>query len=59
MFRNHVNIISCIINRMMNSFCKMPNIVTGIKKITYHSLGESHIINGIVIWASFLKSRTE
>ena len=54
LFKKHTTIISCKINRMINSFWKMPNVGIAIKKIIYHSLVESHINYGIVIWASSL-----
>ena len=53
-FKKHTAIVTCKINRLINMFWKMPDINLNIKKVIYHSLVESHINYGILIWASAL-----
>ncbi len=51
-FKQQVATISCKVNRLVGIFWKMTDLDLDIKKIIYHSLVESHINYGIVIWAS-------
>ena len=51
-FKRQTAIISCKINRMVGIMWKMPDINILVKKIIYHSLVESHLNYGILIWAS-------
>ena len=51
-FKRHTALVTCKVNRLINTFWKMPNIGLDIKKVIYHSLVESHLNYGITIWAS-------
>ena len=51
-FKKHTSIVACKLNRLINTFWKMPNIGLDTKKLIYHSLIESHLNYGIIIWAS-------
>ncbi len=44
--------ISCKVNRLVGILWKITDLDIDIKKVIYHSLVESHINYGIVIWAS-------
>ena len=54
LFKKHTAIVTCRVNRLINTFWKMPNIGLDTKKLIYHSLVESHLNYGITIWASSL-----
>ena len=51
-FKYHIGIITCKISRMINTFWKCTDLDVTTKKIIYHSLVESHINYGILIWCS-------
>ena len=51
-FRYHISILTCKISRMVNTFWKCTDIDFNTKKTIYHSLIESHINYGIIIWCS-------
>ena len=52
LFRHQIALVSCKINRMVGIIWKMPDISIDVKKIIYHSLVESQLNYGILIWAS-------
>ena len=51
-FCNHINIQYCKLNRMVNTYWKCPDIGLSTKKIIYHSLVESHLNYGLLVWGS-------
>lgn len=51
-FNYHISITSCRISRMIGTFWKSPELDVKTKKILYHSLVESYLNYGILIWAS-------
>ena len=51
-FSKQINILCCKINRMTGIFWKCPDIDLGTKKVIYHSLVESYLNYGILIWGS-------
>ena len=53
-FKYHINIVCCKINRMIGTFWKCLVINIKTKKIIYHSLVESYLNFGILIWCSEL-----
>ena len=57
-FTYHISILTCKISRMTGIFWK-SDLDIKIKKIIYHSLVESHLNYGIVLWCSeFSKTLT-
>ena len=59
-YKRQIDIIVCKVNRMVGTFWKCDHIAIETKKTIYHSLVESHINYGILIWASnFSKNLTE
>ncbi len=52
LFKQHVATISCKVNRLVGILWKITDLDIEIKKVIYHSLVESHLNYGIVIWAS-------
>ena len=51
-FKRHIDIICCKINRMVGILWKAPHLSIETKKIIYHSMVESHLNYGILIWGS-------
>ena len=51
-FKYHINILSCKISRMTGIFWKSIELDMNTKKIIYHSLVESYLNYGILIWCS-------
>ena len=53
-FKRHIDITTCKISRLISVFWKSPHLTTETKKIIYHSLVQSHLNYGILIWGSNL-----
>ena len=51
-FKHQVAIVSCKVNRLVGIYWKMADLDLDIKKTIYHSLVESHLNYGILIWGS-------
>ena len=51
-FEYHINITSCKLSRMIGTFWNCSELDMKTKIVIYHSLVESHLNYGIIIWAS-------
>ena len=51
-FKRHIDILCCKLNRMVGIFWKSSHLSIDTKKIVYHSLVESHLNYGILMWGS-------
>ena len=51
-FKYHISVITCKVSRMINTYWKCTDLDISTKKIIYHSLVESHLNYGIIIWGS-------
>ena len=51
-FHKHINILSCKLNRMTGIIWRCPDIDIHTKKLIYHSLVESHLVYGLLIWGA-------
>ena len=53
-YNKHINILCCKVNRIVGILWKCPHLSIKTKKIIYHSLVESHLNYGILMWGSNL-----
>ena len=51
-FKRHIDILCCKLNRMVGILWKCPQLALETKKMIYHSLVESHLNYGILMWGS-------
>ncbi len=54
MFRKHIDILCCKLNRIVGQMWKGEHLTLEAKKMIYHGLVESHINYGIATWGSSL-----
>lgn len=59
LFKHQTAIISCKVNRLTGIFWKMADLGLDIKKVIYHSLVESHLNYGILVWASNISKNVQ
>ena len=58
-FKRHIDILCCKINRMVGILWKAEHLSIKTKKTIYHSMVESHLNYGILMWGSnFSKNLT-
>ena len=53
-FQKQISIVNCKISRMIGAFWRLVGVNTETKKLIYHSLVESHLNYGIMVWGSDL-----
>ena len=53
-FKRHIDITTCKISRLISVFWRSAHLTTETKKMVYHSLVQSQLNYGIIIWGSNL-----